>query len=141
MTYNKLSWRSNDIEDLHRRKLNKFIEELQKGNGRSDFEKSESVTNPGIIRFPIPRDRKAPSEVEVNPSQWKIRVMTKTDLRRGTRKRALNSFDGTQIINPHEIFKNKYKLSLKDGKFALFENIDQYPLILSNFGMASKVKK
>ena len=44
-------------------------------------------------------------------------------------------------MNAYEIFKDRQKLSLNDGKFSLFEHIDEYPLFLSNFGMASKLKK
>ena len=32
-------------------------------------------------------------------------------------------------------------VSLIDGKFCLFEHLDEYPLLISNFGMASKMKK
>ena len=46
-----------------------------------------------------------------------------------------------QYMNSYEIFKNSKKLSLSDGKIALFEHIDEYPLFLANFGMANKMKK
>ena len=46
-----------------------------------------------------------------------------------------------QYMNSYEIFKNAKKLSLSDGKIALFEHIDEYPLFLANFGMANKMKK
>jgi hypothetical protein len=45
------------------------------------------------------------------------------------------------IINAHEYFKDRFKLSLRDGKFCLFEHIDQNPLFINNFGMASKLKR
>ena len=44
-------------------------------------------------------------------------------------------------INAHEYFKDRFKLSLKDGKFCLFEHVDQRPLFVNNFGMASKLKR
>lgn len=44
-------------------------------------------------------------------------------------------------MNSYEIFKNAKKLSLTDGKIALFEHIDEYPLFMANFGMANKMKK
>lgn len=47
----------------------------------------------------------------------------------------------TGIINAHEYFKDRFKLSLRDGKFCLFEHIDQNPLFLNDFGMASKLKR
>ena len=46
-----------------------------------------------------------------------------------------------QYMNSYEIFKNAKKLSLSDGKIALFEHIDEYPLFMANFGMANKMKK
>ena len=46
-----------------------------------------------------------------------------------------------QYMNSYEIFKNAKKLSLADGKIALFEHIDEYPLFMANFGMANKMKK
>ena len=46
-----------------------------------------------------------------------------------------------QYMNSYEIFKNHKKLSLADGKIALFEHIDEYPLFMANFGMANKMKK
>ena len=47
----------------------------------------------------------------------------------------------TGIINAHEYFKDRYKLSLRDGKFCLFEYVDQNPLFINNFGMATKMKR
>jgi transcription initiation factor TFIID subunit 1 len=44
-------------------------------------------------------------------------------------------------INAHEFFKDRFKLSLKDGKFCIFEHVDQRPLFINNFGMASKLKR
>ncbi len=44
-------------------------------------------------------------------------------------------------INAHEYFKDRFKLSLKNGKFCLFEHVDQRPLFVNNFGMASKLKR
>jgi cyclopropane fatty-acyl-phospholipid synthase-like methyltransferase len=43
--------------------------------------------------------------------------------------------------NAHEYFKDRFKLSLRDGKFCLFEHIDQHPLFVNNFGMASRLKR
>ena len=40
-------------------------------------------------------------------------------------------------MNAYEIFKDRFKLSLVDGKFCLFEHIDEEPLYINNFGMAS----
>ena len=45
------------------------------------------------------------------------------------------------IIKPDEHFKNRLRLSLHDGKFALFEHIDEEPLYLNNFGMVSNLER
>jgi|LauGreDrversion4_2_1035121.scaffolds.fasta_scaffold30633_3 hypothetical protein len=45
-------------------------------------------------------------------------------------------------LNPHEYFKDKEKLSLRTkGKFCIFEHVDQHPLFVNNFGMASRLKR
>ena len=44
-------------------------------------------------------------------------------------------------LNPHEYFKTRFKLMLNKGKFCLFEHIDQHPLFVNNFGMASRLKR
>ncbi len=48
--------------------------------------------------------------------------------------------DGTQeIINAHDFFKNRAKLSARSGKFCLVEHADESPFFVNNFGMASKL--
>ena len=44
-------------------------------------------------------------------------------------------------LNPHEYFKTRFKLMLNKGKFCIFEHIDQHPLFVNNFGMASRLKR
>ena len=44
-------------------------------------------------------------------------------------------------MNAYEIFKNHHKLTLNEGKFCLFEHIDEEPLFVNNFGIATKLKK
>ena len=44
-------------------------------------------------------------------------------------------------LNPHNYFKKRTKLSIKKGKFCIFEHIDQHPLFINNFGMASRLKR
>ena len=44
-------------------------------------------------------------------------------------------------LNPHLYFKTRFKLSLTKGKFCIFEHIDQHPLFVNNFGMASRLKR
>jgi len=45
------------------------------------------------------------------------------------------------VINADEYFKDRYKLSLKDGKFCIFEHIDKNPIFVNNFGMVSKLHR
>lgn len=45
------------------------------------------------------------------------------------------------IANAHEYLKDRFKISIKDGKFCLFEHVDQNPLFINNVGMASKIKR
>lgn len=45
------------------------------------------------------------------------------------------------IINADEYFKDRFKLSLKDGKFCLFEHVDENPIFINNFGMVSKLHR
>ena len=44
-------------------------------------------------------------------------------------------------MNPHDYFKDRLKLSTMKGNFCLFEHVDQHPLFINNFGMASRIKR
>lgn len=58
-----------------------------------------------------------------------------------SKKRIARKLKTSGIINAHESFKEGYKLSLKKGKYLLFEHIDENPLFINNFGMASKLTR
>ena len=45
------------------------------------------------------------------------------------------------MINAHDYFKDRFKLSVKEGKFCLFEHIDENPIFLNNFGMVSRLHR
>ena len=45
------------------------------------------------------------------------------------------------IIRPEEKLNKMPKLCIKSGKFLLFEHIDQNPMFMNNFGMATKLKR
>lgn len=45
------------------------------------------------------------------------------------------------FINADEYFKDRVKLSLKDGKFCIFEHVDENPIYVNNFGMVSKLSR
>jgi transcription initiation factor TFIID subunit 1 len=49
--------------------------------------------------------------------------------------------DKDKRLNPQDYFKDRFKLSVQKGKFCLFEHIDQHPLFVNNFGMASRLKR
>ena len=49
--------------------------------------------------------------------------------------------DKTKIVASFEHFKNQKRLSLREGSFALFEFIEETPLIIPNVGMASRILK
>lgn len=44
-------------------------------------------------------------------------------------------------LDAHLYFRKRLKLSLMKGKFCVFEHIDQHPLFVNNFGMASRLKR
>jgi hypothetical protein len=46
-----------------------------------------------------------------------------------------------KILEPHLLFKHAGKLSLNSDDFFLFEYIEQNPLILSAFGMGSRLER
>jgi hypothetical protein len=48
----------------------------------------------------------------------------------------------SNTLTPHDYFRDRFRLSLRDGgKFCAFEHIDQNPLFVNNFGMASRLKR
>lgn len=52
-----------------------------------------------------------------------------------------NSLQADKILQPHLLFKNASRLSLKSDSFFLFEYVEENPLILSSFGMASRLER
>jgi len=60
-------------------------------------------------------------------------VIDRETLKRKNKKRG--------IINADEYFKDRFKLSLKDGKFCIFEHIDENPIFVNNFGMVSQLHR
>lgn len=60
-----------------------------------------------------------------------IQIIDRELIKRKNKKRG--------IINADEYFSNRYKLSLKEGKFCVFEHIDENPIYVNNFGMVSKL--
>ena len=61
-----------------------------------------------------------------------IRVVVNSNTRLRAKKKGA-------IMNGYEYLKDGFRLSLKKDKFDVFEHIDEYPLYLNNFGMASRL--
>ena len=61
-----------------------------------------------------------------------IRVVVNSNTRLRAKKKGA-------IMNGYEYLKDGFRLSLKKDKFDVFEHIDEHPLYLNNFGMASRI--
>lgn len=114
MKYNKLKWESFDLENFHRPKLTEST--------------SLSFTKRG----------KEWHRHRLDSDVWNVRVFRE---KRKAEEASGNSNINKELINAHEFFKNRTKLSLKADKFCLMEHIDENPLFINNFGMASKIIK
>jgi hypothetical protein len=120
-TYNKINLRYDDLADFHRPNFCKWTAgERQKRSCSIVIGETCDINN----------DNKN--------KHYPCKIITKSTLFK-KEKKLMNK--NVQYMNAYEIFKDRKKLSLIDGKFCLFEHIDEYPLFISNFGMASKMKK
>eukprot|EP01022_Parablepharisma_sp_SALTPOND_P020384 TRINITY_DN3702_c0_g2_i1.p1 TRINITY_DN3702_c0_g2~~TRINITY_DN3702_c0_g2_i1.p1 ORF type:complete len:1466 (-),score=230.12 TRINITY_DN3702_c0_g2_i1:3379-7776(-) len=115
LKYNKLKWESSDLENFHRPKL------------------TDSTSLSFTKRGKEWHRHKLESDI------WNIRVFKEGRQAEDEAKVAKDI--NQEIINAHEFFKNRIKLSLKAGKFCLMEHVDENPFFINNFGMASKVIK
>lgn len=43
------------------------------------------------------------------------------------------------VINGYDYLNEGFKLSLKKDKFAIFEHVDEFPIFINKFGMASRL--
>eukprot|EP00826_Nyctotherus_ovalis_P022309 TRINITY_DN1733_c0_g4_i1.p1 TRINITY_DN1733_c0_g4~~TRINITY_DN1733_c0_g4_i1.p1 ORF type:complete len:740 (+),score=207.69 TRINITY_DN1733_c0_g4_i1:252-2471(+) len=114
MKYNKLRWESYDLENFHRPKL------------------TESTA------LSFTRKGKEWHRHRLDSDVWNVRVFKE---KRKAEEASGNSKINKELINAHEFFKNRIKLSLKADKFCIMEHIDENPLFINNFGMASKIIK
>ena len=77
---------------------------------------------------------------------WKIQGIKGEDvsaIKRYEKKRE-NNFqleEVSELVDSFEIFKNRKRLSCKSDPFILFEYIEEFPLLMSNTGMNSKLFK
>lgn len=121
LTYNKINLTYDDLRDFHRPNFCKYLlREKKKKNFSFSISEKYNLSRGDKIK------------------RWDASVLTRNFLKKQEKKRISKNI---QYMNAYEIFKDRYKLSLNDGKFALFEHLDEYPLFVSNFGMASKLKK
>jgi hypothetical protein len=121
LTYNKINLDYKDLKDFHRPNFCKYLlKEKKKRTFGLVFDDQFNISNTS------------------NSKRWDVNILTRNYLKKKERKRITKNI---QYMNAYEIFKDRYKLSLVDGKFALFEHIDENPLFVDNFGMASKLKK
>jgi hypothetical protein len=121
LTYNKINLTYDDLKDFHRPNFAKI---LLKEKKKRNF----SFTISDKFNISHGADKK----------KWDCTILTRAYLKKKEKKRISKNI---QYMNAYEIFKDRYKLSLVDGKYCLFEHIDENPLFLNNLGMASKLKK
>ena len=120
-TYNKINLTYDDLGDFHRPNFCKWMtQERSKRNFSIVIGEGCDLSN------------------DARNKRWQCKLVTKVNLIK-KEKKLMNK--NIQYMNAYEIFKDRKKLSLIDGKFCLFEHLDEYPLLISNFGMASKMKK
>ncbi len=121
LTYNKINLTYDDLRDFHRPNFCKYLlREKKKKNFSFMISEKYNISKGDKIK------------------RWDCAILTRNFLKKQEKKRISKNI---QYMNAYEIFKDRHKLSLNDGKYALFEHIDEYPLFVSNFGMASKLKK
>ena len=121
--YNEVNLNYDDLADFHRPNFCKYLMLDKKKRNFS-------------IKLCLDEDEEKNNEYK--NKRYPCYLVTKANLSQREKKMIGKN---VQYMNSYEIFKNAKKLSLSDGKIALFEHIDEYPLFLANFGMANKMKK
>ena len=121
--YNEVNLNYDDLADFHRPNFCKYLMLDKKKRNFS-------------IKLCLDEDEEKNNEYK--NKRYPCYLVTKAHLIQREKKMIGKN---VQYMNSYEIFKNAKKLSLSDGKIALFEHIDEYPLFLANFGMANKMKK
>ena len=121
--YNEVNLNYEDLADFHRPNFCKYLMLDKKKRNFS-------------IKLCLDEDEEKNNEYK--NKRYPCYLVTKAHLSQKEKKMIGKN---VQYMNSYEIFKNAKKLSLSDGKIALFEHIDEYPLFLANFGMANKMKK
>lgn len=136
LIYNKIHLSFEELKNFHRPDFTKYLLNIKKNIKsalKDKYKGTSSITTiDGIY-----------NHLENKPLQHRLKsfpviVRTNDMLKEKEYKRTHKNL---QYMNAYEVFKNHLKLSLSEGKFALFENLDEEPLLINNFGMASRLKK
>ena len=72
---------------------------------------------------------------------WRVEIVKQEEEKKEENSTLDDPFGVNELVASFEYFKNHKRLSLREGKFALFEYIEENPLILSNVGMASRISR
>lgn len=126
LTYTKFEWSDRDLLNFHRPNIQEVFD-WQRRDLEIQRENKMHIGSDGKFQLSMMGDAEVPLYPKVN-----IKVLTNEQIEKRSKKIG---------INAHEYFKDRFKLSLKDGRFCLFEHVDQRPLFINNFGMASKLKR
>ena len=136
LSYSKFKWNINDdFTKFHRPDIQSLYDkERQALQAAEDFATNENAA----VKSRISIDTKGSVQVHSQAKEdhgvsLPIQIIDRDLIKRKNKKRG--------IINADEYFKDRYKLSLRDGKFCLFEHIDENPIFVNNFGMVSKLHR
>lgn len=122
--YSKLNLSIDELKNFHRSDFSKYLYNKKK-KSKSSFKINNYIQNNDYFEK---REFKS----------YPIIIRTRSYLKLKEKKRIQKN---VQYMNAYEIFKNYHKLSINEGKYSLFEHIDEDPLFINNFGMATKLKK
>ena len=138
LSFTKFKWNINeDFAHFHRPDIQESFDHEREVQAalpgallNNDFASKQTITidaSGQISSRPNPKQK----EDKWCPVSIQMQVIDRELIKRKNKKRG--------IINADEYFKDRQKLSLKDGKFCLFEHIDENPIYVNNFGMVSKL--
>ena len=147
LSFTKFKWTSEDFLQFHRPDIQQLFdqeqalqqlatrqeESLRKEKTKKNNSSLISLACEGGENEVVHRSRSAESTQSSIFASVPVSVIDRETIKRKHKKKG--------IINAEEFFKDRFKLSLKDGKFCAFEHIDQEPIFMTNFGMVSKLDR
>ena len=131
LIYNKILLTYEDLKNFHRPDFSKYLFNINK-NSQTMFK----ISNHNMKLKNINNNTNNKSFNNMNI--WPVHIRSRNYLKNKEKKRIQKN---VQYMNAYEVFKNHHKLSLNEGKYCLFEYLDENPLFMNNFGMASRIKK